>query len=139
MCYPDNLKNVYTTTNRHELPLPDISAIPSPTSRRVRLPTTLRPRQRTTQPGTGATDETSELASILMQIPGAALAKDDDRTGDLVNQMLARLPGAVRQASKGTSGFSAGQQTPGGGSNGGGGSAASNRRQILQACTRAYP
>ena len=136
MAISDNL-NVYTTNNRHELPEPVTSAIPS-TSRRVRLPTTLRPRQRTTQ-AAGATDETSELASILMQIPGAALAKDDDRTGDLVNQMLARLPGAVRQASKGTSGFSAGQQTPGGGNNGGGGSAASNRRQILQACTRAYP
>ena len=102
------------------------------TTRRVRLPTTLRPRQRTTQ-AAGTTDETSELASILMQIPGAALAKDDDRTGALVNQMLARLPGAVRQASKGTSGFSAAQQTPGGGG------AASNRRQILQACIGGNP
>ena len=102
------------------------------TTRRVRLPTTLRPRQRTTQ-AAGTTDETSELASILMQIPGAALSKDDDRTGDLVNRMLARLPGAVRQASKGTGGFSAAQQSPGGG-----GGATSDRRQILQASTEKY-
>ena len=74
---------------------------------------------------TKSDDETSKLANILMQIPGAALSKDDDKTGALVNQMLARLPGAVRQAGLGgqqQSGFS----TPSYG----------DRRQMLQADRR---
>ena len=73
---------------------------------------------------TKSDDETSKLANILMQIPGAALSKDDDKTGALVNQMLARLLGAVRQASSG--GQSGGFSTPSYG----------DRRQMLQADRR---
>ena len=109
----------------------------SSTCRRVRLSTTQRASRRTTEP-----DETSKLANILMKIPGAALSKDGDKTGNLVEQMLARLPGALRQATANgqpTGGFSVGPPRIGGGGggsgSGSGGNVGGNRRkaEIFQA------